>query len=668
MIFGQLTLSFKDITFKFLRVVEFHSIDCYNIIMNLVKRSLLFQNNKFRLLLIALIIILPLEFLSFFSIHLPITIEYPLFLAIAFIFGRNVLLSGIRSLLNLQFSDINLLMTIAILGAVYLQEFEEAVIVVVLFALGNALEEFGIQRSQSALKELVDSTPKSAQVKGENEKIPITKIKVGEIVIIKPGDKIPLDGKIVKGNSLIDEATITGEPLPKSKYEGDMVFAGTMNGNGYLEIAVIKPVEDSTLSKIIDLTYKSAEKKSHSQKFIEKFAQYYTPAVMFVSFLLVLIPVGILKQPFTPWFTQALTLLIISCPCALVISTPITIFSAIGNATKKGVIIKGGRFIEELGKIKAIAFDKTRTLTLGEPVVSDVVPFNGFTNQEVLACASGMEIFSEHPLAQSIINETKKYGLVPHGFSNFEAVAGKGIKGECLICIDKHHCMGNLKFITEEHEVENEVVKQVEEFEKQGKTTIVMTDNKKVTGVIGITDKIREESKQMIDNLLKLRVKPVILTGDNELSSRFVAHQIGINEVKAGLLPQDKVMELSKLIRQYKQVAMVGDGVNDAPSLVTAPVGIAMGAIGSDVAIENSDVSLMNNNLHLIPYLIQLGAKSIQTIRINTGMAIGVKLIFLTLALFGRSNLAMAIFADVGITALVVLNSLRLFRYNENWT
>jgi len=633
----------------------------------LAKYRELLQNNKFRYLLLAFLIVLPFEILSLFSIHLPKFIELPLFLALIFIFGRNVFLSGIRSLFHFRFSDINLLMTIAIAGAAYLQEWEEAVIIVVLFALGNALEDFGIERSQSALKELVDSTPKTAQIKGRDGKTPVTEIQIDDVIVVKPGDQIPLDGKVVAGFSLVDEATITGEPLPKNKHEEDLVFAGTINGNGYLEIRVTKIAKDSTLSKIIDLTYKSAEKKSHSQKFIEKFASYYTPSVMITAFLVVLIPVGFLDKPFIPWFTQALTLLIIACPCALVISTPITIFSAIGNATKKGVIIKGGRFIEELGKLKAIVFDKTRTLTKGEPVVSDIVPFNGFTKKEVLACASGIESFSEHPLARSVMEEAKKYNLNPHRFSNFEAVSGKGLRGDCLMCTDKHHCMGNIKFITEEHAVEDKVIKQVEAFEKQGKTTIVMSDNKKVTGVIGITDEIREESKPMINTLLQLKIQPMILTGDNDFSASFVAKQIGIKQVKAALLPDQKVAELSQLIRRYKHVAMVGDGVNDAPSLVTAPVGIAMGAIGSDVAIENADVALMNNNLMLVPFLVELGRKSVQTIRYNTAAAIGVKLLFLSLALVGRSSLASAIFADVGVTVLVVLNSLRLFQFqNKN--
>jgi Cd2+/Zn2+-exporting ATPase len=417
------------------------------------------------------------------------------------------------------------------------------------------------------------------------------------------------------------------------------------------------------LSKIIELTYTASEKKSSSQRFIEIFASYYTPAVLVMAIFTVLIPVVFLGKPFAPWFTQALTLLIISCPCALVLSTPLTIFSAIGNATKKGVLIKGGKFIEELGQIKAIAFDKTRTLTKGEPIVSDVIPFNGFSREEVLACASGIESFSEHPLARSIIEEANKYNLSPHKFKNFAAVPGKGLSGDCMICTDSHHCVGNLSFVSEGHKVNKEVIKLVKKFEMQGKTTIIMSDNNKVTGVIAITDEIREESVSAIERLLDMRIKPAILTGDNRASANFVGNQIGIESISANLLPEHKVAELNKLIGRYKHVAMVGDGVNDAPSLATSSVGIAMGAVGSDVAIENADVALMNNNLTLIPFLVELGQKSVQTIRINTTSAIGIKLLFLTLAILGKSSLALAIFADVGVTVLVILNSLQLFNY-----
>jgi len=623
----------------------------------------LLKNKKFRWLLATLLIIAPFEILSFFSIDFPLWIELPLALIIIAVFGREVLLSGIRSLLKLNFANINLLMTIATFGAIYLRHFEEAVIIIVLFALGETLEHFGVKRSQTALRELVERAPKSAQVKGKEEKIPIEDIKVGEVVIIKPGDQIPLDGQVVSGNSMIDEATITGEPLPISKYVGDTVYAGTVNSQGYLEVEVTKQSKDTTLARIIDLTYKSAAKKSVSQRFIEKFARIYTPSIMFASLLLVVIPVVFLGKPFNHWFKQALTLLIISCPCALVISTPVTIFSAIGNATKKGVIIKGGRFLEEIGKIRAIAFDKTRTLTRGEPVVSDVLTFSGYTEEDVIACAAGMEAFSEHPIAKSILAKAEEKGVDIHQYEDFQAIPGKGLKGNCMVCYDKHHCMGNIKFVTEEHRVEEEVVKRVEEFEKQGKTTIVTSDNNGVKGVIGVTDEIREESKALVDSLLKLNITPVMLTGDNKSSAEFIAAELGIETVKAELLPGQKVEELSKLIEEYKHVAMVGDGVNDAPALATASVGIAMGAIGSDVAIENADIALMNDNLNMLPYLIGLGRKCVKKIRFNVFSAALIKFLFLLLAILGMGNLVLAIFADVGVTVLVILNSLRLYGY-----
>lgn len=621
---------------------------------------------KFRLLFISICLIIPFEILSLFSLHLPLYIELPVFIALAAFFGKDVFKSGFRSLVRLNFADINLLMTIAVIGAAYLREFEEAVIVIVLFALGEALQDLGIEKSQSALEELVNKTPKSALLKGNDEKTPIEQIKVGDVLIIKPGDYIPLDGEVVKGSSLVDEAAITGEPLPKNKYENDLVFAGSINGSGYLEVKVTKEAKDTTLQKIIDLTFKSAEEKSKSQKFIEQFAKYYTPSVVIIATLLVVIPVFILGEPLTPWLTQALTVLIISCPCALVISTPVSIFSSIGNATKKGILIKGGRFIEEIGKVKAIAFDKTRTLTLGEPVVSDIITFNGFKKEDVLACASGMEAFSEHPLAKSIIKKAQDEKLIPHGFNNFQAILGMGAKGECAVCLDKHHCLGNLKFITKEHKVGEEILKTVEQLEKEGKTAIVMSEDKNVVGVIGITDEIRQESRPTIKQLEELKVTPVMLTGDNQSAASFVASALGISQVRAGLLPDQKVEEILKLNMQYRHVGMVGDGINDAPALASSSVGIAMGAIGSDLAVENADIALMNNNMSLIPYLISLGRKTVQTIKLNTVLAVSTKLIFLILAVLGISNLPMAIFADVGITILIVFISLRLFNFKPS--
>ncbi len=622
-----------------------------------------FDKTKLKYLIGSLLIVIPFEILSFFSIHLPQWIEFPFFAAITLFIGRNVLTSGAKSLAKLRFSDINLLMSIAVVGAFYLGQYEEAAIIVILFALANALEEYGIQKSQSALEALVRQTPKTAQVKGENDRTPIEQIKIGQVIIVKPGDVIPIDGIVNHGDSLVSESSITGEPLPKTKQKGDAVYAGTANGNGYLEIKTTKTSKDSALAKIIELTYKSAEEKTHSQKFIEKFAQYYTPLVMLFAILLVAIPVGLLRQPFVPWFTQALTILVIACPCALVISTPVSVFSALGNANKKGILIKGGRFLEEMGNVKAIAFDKTRTLTVGEPRVSDIITFNGYSRNEVLSCIAGIETYSEHPLAKSIIEKAKESQLPIHQFSAFKAIPGKGLTGTCLVCSDAHHCVGSINFIEKEHRVENEIRKQVEAFEKQGKTVVIASNGTKVKGIIAIEDQVRPESKLTVEDLSKQGIASIMLTGDNKAAAEYVASQVGIKQVHAALLPEDKVEKISSLSKQYGVVAMVGDGVNDAPALASANVGIAMGAVGSDAAIENADIALMNDKIQGIPYLARLGKRTVQTIRLNVGMALLTKLVFLGLALIGLGNLAIAIFADVGITLIVVLNSLRLLQF-----
>ncbi len=632
------------------------------------KSESIFKDKKFFWLLVSLAVIVPFEIASLLSVNLPLWLELPVFAVIVYIFGKDVFISGLKSLWRLNFSNINLLMTIAIFGAMYLRQFEEAAIIVVLFALGETLEDFGIRKSKGALKELVDKSPKTAQVKGSQEKTPIEKIKQGDIVIIKPGDQIPLDGVIVSGNSLVDEAVITGEPLSKSKYIGDSVFAGTSNGNGYLEIRVEKEAKDSTLAKIIKLTYESAEQKSQSQKFIESFAKYYTPSIIVIATLLVVIPVFLLGKSFDVWFVRALTLLLISCPCALVISTPVAVFSAIGNATKKGALIKGGRFLEDLGRIKLIAFDKTRTLTKGEPYVSDIIPYNGFTEDELLACAAGMEVFSEHPIAKSIIDRANENKVDVHAFDNFKAVHGKGLTGECLVCIDSKHCLGNLSFILEENgnniEVEQYIIEKVGELEKQGKTAIIISDDKQIKGIIAVSDEMRGESYDAVNQVKNLGIKTAMLTGDNMNAANFIAQQLGIDDVKAALLPEDKIAKIEDYLKEYGCVAMIGDGVNDAPALAKSSVGITLGAVGSDLAIENADIALMNNNLKLVPYLIQLGRKCSLKIRFNVALAVGVKAVFILLAVTGTSSLAMAIFADVGVTVIVVVNSLSLFRFN----
>jgi Cd2+/Zn2+-exporting ATPase len=474
---------------------------------------------------------------------------------------------------------------------------------------------------------------------------------------------IALDSEVITGASSVDESTITGEPLPQDKHAGDKIFAGTLNMQGYLEARVLKTAKDTTLAKIIETTFAATKTKAETQKFIETFASFYTPSIIFIAILLIVIPTLVFGAAFNPWFEQAITILVIACPCALVISTPISIYAAIGNASAKGALVKGGKYIEAIGRVKAVAMDKTRTLTYGKPKVTDVLPFSDVTREHLLACAAGIESYSEHPLAQAIVDAARFEKIEIHRVNNFQAVMGKGAKGDCVVCYDTHHCIGKLPFITEEHQVQDEIIRKVESLQQLGKTSIVISSHGGVEGVIALTDEIKAESKQTISELRKLGVETVMLTGDNHAPAQAVAQAVGIREVKAEMLPEHKADAIKELSENYGSTAMVGDGVNDAPALALSSVGIAMGAAGSDTAIEAASIAILNDRLELIPYLIRLGRKAISTIKINTTSAIATKILFVILAIFGISNLAMAIFADVGVTVLVILNSLRLLNF-----
>jgi Zn2+/Cd2+-exporting ATPase len=631
------------------------------------KSNSLLTNKKFVLLLISIVVIIPIEVLSLLSIKLPLFIKLPISAILLYAFGKEVFLSAIYSLFKLKFSSINLLMTIAILGALYLKQYEEAVVIVVLFALAETLEEIGTKKSKRALEELIQKTPKTVLKKSAKEKTAVENIEVNDIIIIKPGDTIALDGIIVLGSSLIDEATITGEPIPETKTVDDLVYAGTLNIDGSLEVKVTKKSSESTISKIIELTIDANEHKSKSQEFIERFATYYTPAVMFIASLVVIIPVIFLRLPFHIWFSQALSLLVISCPCALVISTPIAVFSALGNANRQGILIKGGIYLEELGKIKAIAFDKTRTLTTGKVRVSDIVPLNNYNGKELLACAAGLEIHSQHPLAQGILNKTRELGITVMPATDFKSLAGKGIQGNCAIC-KSVSCLGNLSFMENEIKIDDKVRELINKFESQGKTTIIVANKTHLEGVIAIEDTIREESISLISFLKEKNITPVMLTGDNKNTANYVANTLGINKVYASLLPEQKVKEIQNLKKEFIFVAMVGDGINDAPALATSNVGITLGSIGSDMAIENADIAIMDDHIDKIPFLIGLGKRLNQTVRFNVSLALSIKFLFIILAVSGLSSLVLAIFADVGVSIMVILNSLALYRYRFNYS
>lgn len=626
-------------------------------------RSSLWYDNKFRWLVFSVVVVACFEFLSLAGWHLPPAIGAPFFAVVILIIGHRTLLGGLRALVKFNFRSINLLVLIATVGAFYLGEYEEAAVVIVLFTLGERLELFGIQSSRSALQALVDRTPKTAAVKrgGEAIQVPVAELVVGDILVIKPSDMIAVDAEVIAGSSSVDESTITGEPLPKDKHSGTPIFAGTLNLQGYLEARVLKLAADSTLAKIIETTFQATKAKAETQKFIERFSAYYTPGIILIALALVVVPVVILGAPFDLWLARALVLLVIACPCALVISTPISIYAAIGNASARGALVKGGRYIEAIGRVKVAAMDKTRTLTYGRPKVTDVIPFGDKSREHLLACAAGIESYSEHPLAQSIVDAARAENLTLHEARNFQAVLGKGVKADCVVCYDQHHCVGKLPFITEEHETQREVINHVDALQREGKTSIVISNSDGAEGIIAVRDEIKPESGRAVAELAHLGVMTVMLTGDNQAPAEAVAKAVGIMEVRAELLPGDKAIAIQELTMKHGPVAMVGDGVNDAPALALASVGIAMGAAGSDTAIESASIALLNDRLELIPYLIRLGRRTISTI--NTALALSTKLVFVALAIVGLSSLALAIFADVGVTVIVILNSLRLLRF-----
>lgn len=623
------------------------------------------HDKKFLFLLFAITMVVGLEVLSIIGVHIPM--PYAPFVFAIFIFGigYNVLWSGVKAIFNLRFSSINLLMTIAVIGAFYLGEYPEAAVVIVLYVLGERLEDIGIENSKSALDKLVKKAPKTAFVKALNENILIDRIAIGTIIQIKAGEMIPLDGKIISGETTVDEAPITGEPIPKDKHPGDNLFAGTLNKNGFIEMETTKLSADTTFSKIIRLTFEASANKSETQKFIQRFSTYYTPSIIAMAILVFTIPVFVLDLDLNHWLHQAITLLVIACPCALVISTPVAIYAAIGNASEKGALVKGGKYLEALASIKAIALDKTRTVTYGNPVVSDVFPLHGTSREELLACTAGAEIFSEHPLAQAIVEASRKEGFEPHKAEAYKSIIGKGATAKCLVCEDETIYVGKLDFIKEYQPIDKEAAHLVAQLSEQGKTSVVVSFGDGVGGIIGLMDEIKPDSAAALKEINAMNIESVMLTGDSEKAANYVAQQVGIKKIFGNLLPENKAEKIQMLLQQHKFVAMVGDGINDAPALAQSTVGIAMGAAGSDTAIETANIALMSDRLSLIPFLIRLSQKTLRRIKFNTIGAIVVKFIFIALALIGYSNLVFAIAADVGVTLIVIMTSLRLMKFEN---
>ncbi len=570
--------------------------------------------------------------------------------------GYHMFGTGLRNLSKLQF-DMKTLMTIAIIGAVIIGEWREGAVVVFLFAISEVLEAFSMNKARQSIRGLMDLAPARALIQrgGELIEMDTEDIRIGDVMIVKPGQKIAMDGDVLRGESSVNQAAITGESIPASKGAGDEVFAGTMNEEGALEVTVTKRVEDTTIAKIIHLVEEAQAEKAPSQQFVDQFAKYYTPAIIAIAFMVALIP-GFVTGDWQLWVYQGLAVLVVGCPCALVVSTPVAIVTAIGNAARQGVLIKGGIHLEETGRIKAVAFDKTGTLTKGYPEVTDVFAANGYENQDVLKIAASVEAMSQHPLARAITIQVEE----AYAVTAFKSVTGKGVMASVN---GQPVYVGSLAWA---REFGFTVPRASEKLQESGKSVVAVFSDMELIGSIAVADAVRSESSAIIQELKEIGIEETImLTGDHPVTALAIAEQIGVTDVRAGLMPEEKLAAVKELQGVYGRVAMVGDGINDAPALAASTVGIAMGGAGTDAALETADIALMADDLEKLPYTIRLSRKTLRIIKENIIFALSLKIIALLLIIPGWLTLWIAIFADMGATLLVILNALRLVKVQK---
>ena len=558
--------------------------------------------------------------------------------------------------------DIYVLMMVAVAGAVALGEFSEGASVIFLFAVAQLLETRAMDRARGAIRALMDLAPVEALVRREphDVRMPVDDVRVGDTVIVRPGEKIPLDGLVATGDSHVNQAPVTGESLPVEKTAGDDVFAGTINGRGALEVKVTRLRRDSTLAHIIHLVERAQAQRAPSQAFVDRFARVYTPAVLAAAVLVALVPPLVLAGEWPVWVYRSLVLLVISCPCALVISTPVSIVSALAAAARKGVLIKGGARLEKLAVVRCVAFDKTGTLTKGQLHVVDVVPVDGATRHDVLRAAASLEQRSEHPIARAIVERAAAEGIALAPVERFQALPGRGAEAtvESALVVAGSH-----RLFAERGMSSPDVDAVLDRLAAQGCSTVIIAAGGRSIGVIGVADEVREAGSAAIDMLRQQGVEHVVLlTGDHEPAARTLASTLGIDEYRADLLPEDKVTAVEQLRTRYGVLAMVGDGVNDAPALASADVGIAMGVAGTDAALETADVALMADELLKIPYAVRLSRATARNIRANIAFSLVLKAAFLVMAIAGTATLWMAVAADTGASLIVIANALRLLR------
>lgn len=571
------------------------------------------------------------------------------------------------ALLRLQ-PDMNLLMTVAVFGALLIGEWSEAAAVTFLFALSEWLESFSVARARKAIESLLNLAPETALLKVENEfrEVPVSDVVVGATLLIRSGARIPLDGEVNSGSSAVNQAPITGESMPVEKKVGDHVFAGTMNGEGSLEIRTTTLASDTMLARIIHLVEEAQGEKAPSQRFVDQFTKYYTPTVMVGAVLAFVVPPLFFGAPWVQSLYRSLVLLVIACPCALVISTPVAIVSGLTAMARRGVLVKGGAYLESIGKLKALAVDKTGTITEGVPKVVAVTAWGASTEEEVIRVAAAIDAHSDHPLARAVTRYAEYKNIVVPQATDYQSVTGKGAKAS----LDGTQCfVGNHRFSHELGVCAPELEKFLSSIEEKALSVVVVGHTSdegrdgKVLGVLAVGDAIRANAAEAIRALHSAGIsKVVMLSGDNQRTVSAIAKQVGIDEARGDLLPEQKIEHVRELMQQHKYVGMIGDGVNDAPAMALATVGIAMGVAGTDTAIETADIALMQDDLLQVAGAVALGKRTARIIRVNIVFSLVVKGIFLVLALFGWSTLWLAILADTGATIAVVANSLRLLR------
>lgn len=580
--------------------------------------------------------------------------------------GYRLFKVGLKNLAHLEF-DMKTLMTVAIIGAALIGQWSEGATVVILFAISEVLETYSMDKARQSIRSLMDMAPKQALIRrGMLElTIPVDEIEIGDVMIVKPGQKLAMDGVVIKGTSTINQAAITGESIPIHKTVDDEVFAGTLNEEGFLEIKITKRVEDTTIAKIIHLVEEAQAERAPSQAFVDRFAKYYTPFILFLSVLVIFIPPLFFGAEWREWIYEGLAVLIVGCPCALVVSTPVAIVTAIGNAARNGVLIKGGIHLEQAGRLSVIAFDKTGTLTRGVPIVTDYISFGD--ERQLLGIAAAIEKQSQHPLASAILRKAEKEGVDVRTIhvEDFYSITGKGIKakvGSIFYFVGSPRLFDELLPLG----MERDILSQIESLQLQGKTVMVLGTEQQVLALIGVADAERENSKVVIEKLHQMGIrKTIMLTGDNRAAAETIGELVGVVEVQAELLPQDKLDFIKKLRKDGSTVAMVGDGINDAPALAASTVGIAMGGAGTDTALETADIALMADDLRKLPFTIQLSRVTLKIIKQNITFALLVKALALLLVVPGWLTLWIAIFADMGATLIVTLNSLRLLNVKE---